>query len=102
MPIRYDIALTDNDILFKNGDFVTAESDTQHIVDTMNAFAGWWKEFPLDGVGVMGYNKSPANIQEINRKVKIEIEGDGYAVKAPMVTLSPSGELYINPNAEIK
>jgi hypothetical protein len=101
MPVRYDIALNNNDLLFANGDFVIAESDTQHIVDTLNSFAGWWKEYPLDGVGIMGWTKSPANVQEINRKIYIEIGGDGYKVNAPVVTLSSSGQLVVNPNIEL-
>lgn len=102
MAVRYDIALDDNDLIFYQGDLVVAESDSQHIIDTLNAFAGWWKEFPLDGVGIMGYTKSPANVQEINRKIYIEITSDGYRVESPMVTLSPSGELLINPNVELQ
>lgn len=100
MGVRYDIGLDNNEPIFNNGDFVVTESDTQHIVDTVNAFAGWWKENPLDGVGIMGYSKAPAVIQEINRKCRIEIESDGYKIKAPMVTLTPSGTLTIQPNAE--
>jgi hypothetical protein len=99
--MRKDIALNNNDLVFKSGDIAIGESDTQHIVDTINAFAGWWKEYPLDGVGIMSYTKSFGNIQELNRKVKIELLSDRYAVKAPLVTLSTSGELYINPNVEI-
>jgi hypothetical protein len=101
MPIRYDISLDNNELVIHNGDFLIVESDTQHIVDTMNAFAGWWKEYPLDGVGIMGYTKSPVDVQKLNRKMQIEIESDGYKVKAPAVTLSSSGELNINPNAEL-
>jgi hypothetical protein len=101
MAIRYDIALDNNELIFNNGDFVVAESDTQHVIDTLNAFSGWWKENPLDGVGVMGFTKSPADVQAINRKIRIEVESDGYAIKAPVVELSPSGELFINPNAEL-
>jgi hypothetical protein len=101
MPIRYDIALDNNELVIKNGDFVIAQSDTQHVVDTLNAFAGWWKEFPLDGVGIFSFTKSPADVQAINRKIRIELESDGYAIKAPVVKLDPNGELFINPQAEI-
>lgn len=99
--MRNDLGLNNNDLVIQNNDFIIAESDTQHIVDTINAFAGWWKENPLDGVGIMSFTKSPANIQEINRKVRIELQADGYLAKAPLVTLSSSGQLFINPNAEI-
>lgn len=101
MAIRYDIALANNELIFNNGDLVIAESDTQHIVDTLNSFAGWWKEYPLDGVGLMGFTKSPANVQDINRKIYIEISSDGYKVESPMVSLSADGELIINPNVEL-
>jgi hypothetical protein len=98
MPVRYDYALSDNELVFKNGDLLIYESDTQHIVDTLNSFPGWWKEFPQDGVGLMQYTKSPAPLQEINRKVLVELESDGYKIAAPMVELSVDGKLSINPN----
>jgi hypothetical protein len=97
---RYDIQLNNNDLAFKNGDFFIDESDSQHVIDTFNAFAGWWKEYPLDGIGIFGYTKSPADIQSINRKTRIELESDGYVIKAPLVTLSSAGDLLINPNVE--
>jgi hypothetical protein len=100
MAIRYDISLTNNDLYFKNGDLEIAESDMQHIIDTMAAFPGWWKEYPLDGVGVMAYSKGAANTQEINRKIGIELRSDGYNPRNASVNLSPSGELIINPNVE--
>jgi hypothetical protein len=96
--MRYDIALNNNSLVIQNADFVFAESDTQHVIDTINAFPGWWKENPLDGVGLMKYMKGPANTQEINRKIKLELSSDGYSSKAPTVTLTSSGELTINPN----
>ena len=101
MAIRYDIALDNNDLLFSQGDLVIAQSDSQHIVDTLNSFAGWWKEYPLDGVGIMAYTKSPSNIQEINRKIYLEVGGDGYKLESPMVSLSASGQLLITPNVEL-
>lgn len=100
MAVRYDIALTNNDLLFRDGDLAIAESDIQHCIDTINAFPGWWKEFPLDGVGIMQYTKSPADLQMINRKMQIELTSDGYNPRNPNVTLSASGQLIINPNIE--
>jgi uncharacterized protein YgfB (UPF0149 family) len=98
MAVRYDYALDNNELVFKDGDLLVSESDTQHIVDTMNAFAGWWKEFPLDGVGMMSYMKSPVDVQQLNRKILVELESDGYKIKAPVVKLSTSGGLFVNPN----
>lgn len=45
MAANQDIALMHNDLLIRNGDFVIGESDEQHIMDTINAFPGWWKEY---------------------------------------------------------
>lgn len=98
--MRYDIALNEGDLYIKNDDFIFTESDTQHVIDTMNAFAGWWKENPLDGVGLMAYMKGNTNTQELNRKISIELQADGYKTSSPVVTLSPDGKLIINPNVE--
>ena len=98
--MRYDIALSNEDLYIKDNDFIFAESDTQHVIDTINAFAGWWKENPLDGVGLMGYMKSNTNPQQLNRKISIELQADGYKTSAPVVTLTTDGQLTINPNVE--
>lgn len=98
--MRHDIAQNDGDLFIKNNDFIYTESDTQHIIDTINAFSGWWKENPLDGVGLMSYTKSNTNTQELNRKISIELQADGYKATAPVVTLSTDGKLIINPNAQ--
>ena len=100
MPIRYDIAIDGNDLVFYNGDLVIAQSDTQHVIDTINAFPGWWKEYPFDGVGIMAYNKAPLNAQEISRKMKLNLSQDGYSAQDPSVKLSENGQLIINPNIQ--
>lgn len=99
--MRQDIGLSNNNLIIDNGDFVIMESDMQHIVDTINAFPGWWKENPLDGAGLMGFTKSNTDPQELNRKIKIELQSDGYKATAPVVNLTSDGKLTINPNAEI-
>jgi hypothetical protein len=97
MSGRIDIALLNNDLAFKDGDFFYEIADTQHIVDTINAFPGWWKEFPAEGVGIMQYNKSNIDTQEINRNVKVNLQADGYVVKSPaVVTIDSGGALNIN------
>lgn len=100
MALNYDISLLNNDLLIQNGDFVIAESDEQHIVDTINAFPGWWKEDVADGVGLLQYVKSSGKQQEITRSVKIHLQSDGYQVSNPTVTLDPDGLMIINPNAK--
>ena len=53
--MNQDFALSANDLYISNGDFAISESDNQHIADTLNAFPGWWKENPADGIGVFAY-----------------------------------------------
>ena len=102
MATRHDFGLdNDGDLLFANGDITIVESDKQHIVDTCNAFVGWWKEFPLDGVGIGNFSKSVSGAQQLARKVKIELEKDGYKVDNPVVEFDEEGKLNLYPNASI-
>lgn len=101
MATRKDFDLKDNDLVFADGDFAIAESDQQHVSDTINAYAGWWKENPTDGVGIMLYQNSSLGLQKLSRKVKIELEKDGYKVSNPIIEFGQSGTLNIYPNATI-
>lgn len=94
-----DIALQGNDILILNGDLAIAESDNQHIADTLNSFPGWWKEYPADGVGVFGYFNSAGQEQTLKRSIQIQLTSDGYKVSNPQVSVSASGQMTVNPNA---
>lgn len=96
-----DFALQGNDILTQQGDLAIALSDTQHIADTINAFPGWWKQYPADGVGVFAFFNSAGAEQVLKRKLAIQLKSDGYTVGNPEVTVSASGQLTINPNATI-
>lgn len=100
MAARQDIRQdSDGDLLVRDGDFVIGESDVQHVHDTLIAYPGWWKENPQDGVGIQDYSKATGAEQELARKVKLELEADGYSVNRPQV-LFVDGKLTINPNAE--
>lgn len=101
MATRKDFDLIDNDLVIIDGDFAIAESDQQHVADTINAYAGWWKENPTDGVGIMLYQNSSLGLQKLARKVKIELEKDGYKVKNPIIEFGTDGQLNIYPNASI-
>lgn len=98
MAINYDLGLDNNDIAVQDGDFFIVESDQQHIIDTINAFPGWWKENPADGVGLMSYSKAPAELQELARSIKLNLQSDGYSVENPRVDLN-NGHLIIDPKA---
>jgi len=101
MEVRKDFDIKDNDLVFENGDFATAESDQQHIADTINAYPSWWKQYPTDGVGIMLYQNSSLGLQKLSRKLKIELEKDGYKVNNPVIEFAPNGQLNIYPNATI-
>ena len=100
MALNYDIALSNNDLLIQDGDFVIAQSDEQHIADTINAFPGWWKENPADGVGLLQYVRSSGKQQEIARSVKLQLQSDGYQVSNTTVTIDTNGLMIINPGAK--
>jgi hypothetical protein len=51
-------------------------------------------------MGIMAYSKSPSDLQAITQKMRIELQSDGYQLKSPSITLSPSGQMIINPNIE--
>lgn len=95
--------LTDNDgdLLFRNADMVQGLSDQQHVADTINADVGWWKEFPNDGVQIADYRSSPGDGAKLSRKIKIELEKDGYKVSNPVLQFDTAGQLKIYPNASL-
>lgn len=96
-----DFALQGNDLFTQGGDLAVGLSDTQHIADTLNSFPGWWKQYPGDGVGVFGFFNSVGAEQVLKRKLAIQLKSDGYTVGNPEVSVSPSGQLTVNPNATI-
>lgn len=97
---RYDIGVDDNnEIIFDNtGDIVFNESDESHVKDTINASPGWWKEYPMDGVGIMNYLGSSGRQQLLARKAQIELNSDGYQVGTPIINISTES-ITINPDA---
>lgn len=99
MALSQDIALEDEDLLIINGDLAISYSDEQHVADTINAFPGWWKENPADGVGIFGYLNSAGQEQALSRSVKIQLQSDGYQVANPSLSIDNSGTITINPNA---
>lgn len=92
-----DIALSGNDLLTLNGDFAIQDSDAQHIADTLNAFPGWWKENPPDGVGVFQYLNSGGQEQSLRRSIQINLKADAYRSN-PIVKTNSAGLLSIDPN----
>lgn len=100
MANRFDIQLVDNDIQIQNSDIILSESDDQHIVDTINAAPGWWKENHSDGVGIMNYLKGRGIQQELQRSIKINLQSDGYNA-SPKVSYDTAGKLIIEANVTV-
>jgi hypothetical protein len=75
-----DIKLEDNDLVIQNGDFVITDSDAQHVEDIIQAYVGHYKEFPLVGVGIDLYINSSGTQLELERLIRLQLEGDGYSV----------------------
>jgi len=99
MAKNYDVAVWNNDIVFVDGDFGIAESDQQHIQDTINAFPGWWKQYPADGVGVRAYVGSAGILQDLARAVKLQLKSDGYTANNPEIVMDErTGRITIYPN----
>jgi len=96
-----DLAIINNDLIILNGDFAIAASDVQHIDDTINAFPGWWKNNPADGVGIFQYLNSAGQEQTIKRALILQLTSDGYQVSNPSVSTDAAGNLNISPNATI-
>lgn len=100
MANRFDLMLSDNDLVVKNADLILAESDDQHIVDTINAAPGWWKESFPDGVGIMQYFKGRNVQQELQRSIKLNLQSDGYK-SSPVISYDNSGKLIIEANVTV-
>lgn len=99
MAANQDIALYQNDLQILDGDLIIGFSDQQHVADTLNAFPGWWKENPADGVGVFAYINSSGQEQALGRSIKINLASDGYIVNNPSITTDDRGVMTVNPNA---
>lgn len=100
MANNQDIGLYKNDLIFADGDFAVTTSDIQHVMDTIAAFPGWWKENPADGVGIFQYLNSAGQAQVLERSIKINIMSDGYKSDAVKTTIDNAGNLTVEPNAE--
>jgi len=97
MAIAKDILLDDNNELqFRNGDFLVEESDGQHIQDILIAAPGHYKQYPLLGANITnGLNGS--NTIEFKRNIRLQLESDGMEVE----TINFNND-QININAERK
>lgn len=103
MAAAKDLKLDADGDLYVNpntGDLEIDFSDKQHIKDIINSNVGWYKQYPLVGVGIQYYLNSSGMEQQAEREIKIQLTADGYAMRRPKVTMEPDGTFTIEPNAE--
>lgn len=101
MAIRYDIALKyDGDLPIGAKLMGTAPSDLQHQKDMFSSFAGEWKQFPSNGVGIARYLKSSGNdLLTIEKKGRQALKADGYTAGKMKFSYSNENKLIIDTNA---
>lgn len=79
-----DIKIKDNDLDFVysefGGDMGSEISDNRHIQDIISSFPGYWKETPLIGVGIDSYVNSKGKTQELEKKIRVNLESDKWVV----------------------
>ncbi len=100
MAKRFDLLLDNNDIVVSNNDVSFNDSDDQHVIDTINGFAGWWKESFTEGVGIFTFMKGRNVQQELAKKIKLNLLADGYD-SSPIVGYDSSQKLTVDPNVSI-
>lgn len=84
-----DIQLTDNyDLEIKNGDFVIADSDEQHIELLLLSFQGEWKNSPLSGCNIRTVKNGKIN-RMLDRHIRVQLEADGFDLEE--MNISPMG-----------
>lgn len=76
--MRKDIQHTEGNLVIKNGDFLIAESDMQHVEDIVISPAGDFKSTPMIGFGAVLHLKKNHNQSAFKRDLKIQLEYDGY------------------------
>lgn len=89
-----------NDLLIVNGDLTVDLSDEYHIYDIMNDYQGFWKEFPLVGIGLAYYQNSTGYETYLSQQIKKQLTTDGYTVSGQVLSYDLStSKITINPNA---
>ena len=80
-----DFKLNKNmDLEIKDGDFVTGDTDQQNIELILLSHKGSFKEYPILGVGITDYLKSPEIMSRLRLENEIsnQLEYDNFFTKA--------------------
>ncbi|QKX04878.1 oxidase [Aquimarina sp. TRL1] len=88
-----DFLLDQNDdLLIKNGDFVTGDSTDKHQEHILIAHKGEFKEFPAIGVGISDYLLED-NLKDAIKEIKRQFEYEGIKINKIEVA---NGEINID------
>ncbi|WP_028888351.1 hypothetical protein [Tenacibaculum ovolyticum] len=71
------------DLVFENGDFSIEDTDQQNIELILLTHKGSFKEYPILGVGITDYLKSPEIISRLRLENEInnQLEYDNFTIK---------------------
>jgi len=92
-----DIITDNGDLLITNGDFLSGESESQHVEHLMLARKGQHKHTPLSGVGIGDMAKAPLSQlrrSALERDIKLQLMAEG--LQNVSVSVSPQGEINIS------
>ncbi len=78
-----DFILNEHDLAFKDNDFWMGEADQQHLELILLSHKGAFKEYPILGVGITDYIKSPEVISRLRLENEIskQMEYDNFFIK---------------------
>jgi len=90
-----DIVLDDNaELQLENDDFLVGDAANNYIRNIVTAHPGHYKEFPTLGVGASSLLHSDLNPQQIERAIRLQLEGDIF--KKPDIDVSRFPIIEIN------
>lgn len=81
--IAKDVQLDNNhDLVVKNGDFVSEESDDRHVNMIILSAKGNFRFVPFLGVDIYAFLNSNAQADFLTRNIQDNLTADGYTVKS--------------------
>lgn len=92
-----DFTVISDDLKIKLGDFLTGESDFQHVADVIETNKGEWKIDLFVGVGAIRFLSGSA--QDLEREIRVQLYRLGYSSSEMQVEKQSDGSFKIYTNA---
>ena len=96
-----DISVKEDGLQFKNGDFLIELSNNMHIQHILQANTGQYYQYPLIGVGIRNYIKSPMGILNLRKNIRLNVESDNVKINN-LDVVGTIDDFTINLDAERK